>query len=67
MATSKIVLGFLLAGTLAACGGEQTTAAVGPALPEDAARADAGPTRPAPAAAQPALSVVGAFRPSLAR
>jgi hypothetical protein len=35
MATSKIIAGFMLAGTLAACGGEQAPAAVDAAAPND--------------------------------
>lgn len=54
MATSKIVFGFLLAGTLAACGGGQTPASEA-TLPADTAQADArlAAAQPGPAAAKP--------------
>lgn len=53
MATSKIILGFILAGTLAACGGKQAPAAGG------GAQADATATETAPAATQPAAAAAG--------
>lgn len=52
MAMSKVVLGFVLAGTLAACSGEQAPAAGDATAPGGAAQADATTTDGAPAAAQ---------------
>lgn len=43
MAASKIIVGFMLAGTLAACSGEQMSAASDATLPADTAKAGVTP------------------------
>lgn len=59
MAMSKVVLGFVLAGTLAACGGEQAPAAGDATTPVGGVQANATATEGAPAAAQPAPAGAG--------
>ncbi len=57
MATSKIVLGFFLAGTLAACGGEQA-----PPAPAAGEAIGAAPVEAAPAAATATGPIDGVWR-----